>query len=76
MSGTAICQNSSTVSEIYHSRNILLDLAEKRGYDVEDYSGFTINEVQSMCLNRCLDMLIENPDTKKRYITNIIFTRK
>ena len=31
MSGTAICQNSSTVSEIYNSRNIILDLAERRG---------------------------------------------
>tara|TARA_B100000902_G_scaffold289056_1_gene275265 strand:+ start:409 stop:1053 length:645 start_codon:yes stop_codon:yes gene_type:complete len=76
MSGTAICQNSSTVSEIYNSRNILLDLAERRGYDVEDYSGFTINEVQSMCLNRCLDMLIENPDTKKKiYYKYHIYTK-
>lgn len=76
MSGTAICQNSSTVSEIYNSRNIILDLAERRGFDVENYSGFTINEVQSMCLNRCLDMLIENPNTKKKiYYKYHIYTK-
>ncbi len=76
MSGTAISQNSSTINKIYSSRNIILDLAEKRGFDVSDYSGFTINEVQSMCTNRCLDMLLENPNSKKKiYFKYHIYTK-
>lgn len=73
---TTICQNSSTVNEIFTSRNIMLDLAEKRGFNTDDYSGFTINEVQSMCLNRCLDMLLENPNSKKKiYFKYHVYTK-
>ena len=76
MSGTAIGQNSSTINKIYTSRNIILDLAEKRGFDTSNYSGFTINEVQSMCMNRCLDMLLENKNTKKKiYYKYHIYTK-
>ena len=40
-----------------------------QGYNVEDYEGFSINEVDAMQSNNQLDMLITNPSTnKKSYI--------
>ena len=64
-------QNSSSlISSIYNSRKNVLDLMEKQGYNVEDYSHFSINEVNSMKQNNQLDMLLEkkedDPDTKKK----------
>ena len=45
-------------------------MMEKQGYNVEDYSHFSINEVNSMKQNNQLDMLLEkkedDPDTKRK----------
>ena len=61
---------SSQTSSIYNSRKNVLDLMEKQGYNVEDYSHFSINEVNSMKQNNQLDMLLEkkedDPDTKRK----------
>ena len=64
-------QNSSAlISTVYTSRNIILDLMGKQGYNIEDYSNFSINEVNSMKQNNQLDMLLEkkeeNPVTKRK----------
>jgi DNA-directed RNA polymerase I, II, and III subunit RPABC1 len=56
-------QNSSIlISHIYNSRKNVLDLMKKQGYNVNDYSNFSINEVNSMKLNNQLDMLLETND--------------
>ena len=56
-------QNSSIlISHIYTSRKIVLELMDKQGYNVNDYSNFSINEVNSMKLNNQLDMLLETSD--------------
>lgn len=53
-------QNSSSlISSIYKSRKVVLELMEKQGYNVDDYSNFSINEVNSMTINNQLDMLLE-----------------
>ena len=58
-------QNSSIlISHIYNSRRVVLELMEKQGYNVNDYSNFSINEVNSMKLNNQLDMLLETNDDK------------
>jgi DNA-directed RNA polymerase subunit H (RpoH/RPB5) len=64
-------QNSSSlISSIYNSRKNVLNLMEKQGYNVEDYSNFSINEVNSMKQNNQLDMLLEKKeddlDTKRK----------
>ena len=62
--------NSQTISKLFSSRKIILDLAKKRGYDVEDYESFTINEIQILKENKQLDMLlekVEDGETKKIY---------
>ena len=60
-------QQSSEIQKIFKSRNILLDLLNKQGYDVNNYTGSGINEVNSMYQNKQMDMLLEKKD-KKVYI--------
>ena len=64
-------QNSSAIiSTVYTSRNIILDLMGKQGYNIEDYGNFSVNEVNSMKQNNQLDMLLEkkeeDPVTKRK----------
>ena len=62
---------SSLISQIYKSRNIILDLMENQDYNVIDYKGFSINEVNTMKVNNQLDMILEKnekDETKKRKI--------
>lgn len=62
-------QNSSIlISTVYNSRKNVLNLMEKQGYNIEDYSNFSINEVNSMKSNNQLDMLLEKKEenTNKR----------
>ena len=74
---------SSLTSYIYKSRKNILELMEKQGYNINDYSNFSINEVNSMKQNNQLDMLLEkteeNPVTKRKnkiyisyYLTKMI----
>ena len=56
-------QNSSIlISTVYNSRKNVLELMEKQGYNIEDYSNFSINEVNSMKSNNQLDMLLEKKE--------------
>jgi len=61
---------SNLISSIHTSRNVILNLMDKQGYNIEDYSNFSINEVNSMNQNNQLDMLlekkVENPITKRK----------
>ena len=58
-------QNSSAlISTVYTSRNIILDLMGKQGYNIEDYGNFSVNEVNSMKQNNQLDMLLEKKEEK------------
>jgi DNA-directed RNA polymerase subunit H (RpoH/RPB5) len=58
---------SGYVNQIYKSRNIILDILNKRGFDVDDYQGSSISEVHSMYKNEQLDMLVSKSD-KKVYV--------
>ena len=58
---------SSEIQIIFKSRNILLDLLNEQGYDVNKYTGSSINEVNSMYQNKQMDMLLEKKD-KKVYV--------
>jgi len=70
--------NSQTISKLFSSRKIILDLAKKRGYDIEDYENFTINEIQILKENKQLDMLlekVEDGETKKIYYKYHLVTK-
>ena len=58
--------NSQTISKIFTSRKIILNLAKKRGYNTDGYDDFTINEILILHTNKQLDMLLTNNDTDKK----------
>ena len=61
--------NSNRILRIYKSRKTVLELLEKhQGYDTSDYSEFSINEIDTMCNNNQLDMLVTNEKNTKTYI--------
>jgi DNA-directed RNA polymerase subunit H len=53
---------SNLTSLIYKSRKNVLELMEKQGYNTNDYSNFSITEVNSMKQNNQLDILLEKKD--------------
>lgn len=59
-------QNSTIVSDIYHSRVTILNLLKKRGFNVDDYEGASINEINIMNNNVQLDLYLSNPQTQKK----------
>ena len=50
--------SSGTVSSLFKSRNILLQLLDRQGLDVSNYTYYGVAEVQTMYANNQLDMLI------------------
>ena len=67
---------SNIITQLYKSRNILLNLLEKQGYEVEDYKNFSLNEIRIMYTNKQLDMLITNPLTQKKMFVKYHLTHK
>lgn len=66
---TTIKENSLTISNIYKSRKIILTLLKTRGYEVDEWDDFSINEIQSMSSNNQLDMLLKHKTNgRKIYI--------
>jgi len=61
--------SSSEISSIYKSRNIILELMETQNYNISDYLGFSINEVNIMYTTKQLDMLLtKTKESTKIYI--------
>ena len=58
-------ENSSLVSDIYQSRNNLINIMEERGFKVDEYDNFSITEVNAMTKNEQLDLLLENEQESK-----------
>jgi DNA-directed RNA polymerase subunit H (RpoH/RPB5) len=50
---------SSLISQVYASRTVILELMDKQGYNVSEYEGFSVNEVNTMKTNNQLDMILE-----------------
>ena len=66
---TTIKENSLTISNIYKSRKIMLELLKERNYDVDEWDDFSINEIQSMHSNNQLDMILKHKTNgRKIYI--------
>ena len=49
-----------TLSQVYQSRKIILELMETQGYDISGYEHFSIGEINAMKHNNQLDMLLES----------------
>jgi DNA-directed RNA polymerase subunit H (RpoH/RPB5) len=66
MSSTSQNNTSSIISAIYQSRNVLLEQLGTQGYEIADYAGFSVNEVNTMKLNNQLDMLLTVKDNEQK----------
>ena len=55
--------NHNKILQLYNSRKNILEMLEAYcGYDIKEYEGFSINEVDSMHGTGQLDMLISKKD--------------
>jgi DNA-directed RNA polymerase subunit H len=54
--------SSSLISNIYKSRNIILELMKTQNYNTKDNEGVSINEINTMKNNNQLDMILEKND--------------
>ena len=55
------------ISKLFISRTVILDILKNyRGFDVGDYEGMGAHELQAMCKNKQMDMLITNVETGKK----------
>ena len=57
--------SSNRILSIYNSRKNILEILESRGYEVDDYNLFSINEIDAMYKNNQLDMLLTNNKTSR-----------
>jgi len=66
---------SSLISMIYKSRTVLLDLMKRQQYNVSEYEGFSVNEINTMKTNNQLDMILEknNLQTNDKQITGEMY---
>ena len=63
--------NISLITKIYKSRHIILNQLKRRGFKIDEYENFSLNEIHILHQNNQLDMLISSEDTsinKKCYI--------
>ena len=61
--------SSNKILSVYNSRNTLVEILTEKGYKTEDYSSFSINEVDAMYKNTQLDMLLtHSKNSRKIYI--------
>jgi len=57
---------SPLISKVYTSRNVLLEILKWRGFNVDDYTDFSVTEVHILYNNKQLDMFVENPESGKK----------
>jgi DNA-directed RNA polymerase subunit H (RpoH/RPB5) len=61
--------SSNKILSVYNSRNTLVEILTEKGYKTDDYSTFSINEVDAMYKNTQLDMLLtHSKNNRKIYI--------
>ena len=53
---------SSLISQIYKSRGVILELMKAQNYNISEYDGFSVNEINTMKTNNQLDLILsKNP---------------
>jgi len=69
--------SNSNIIELYNSRNNILEILEERGFNIDDYKNFSINDIGILLETDQLDMLLENKDFKvlkrKRMLLDTIY---
>jgi len=57
---------------LFKSRNIILSLLKRRGYNIEQYDGTSISEIEILHKNDTLDMLLSNDNGKQILVKYLI----
>ena len=69
--------SSNNVTEVYKSRQNIINLMKNLDYNVEDYEKFSVSEVNAMFQHKQLDMLLEknkeDPDTGRKNKIYILY---
>lgn len=74
--------STTIINDLFNSRNNILSIMKSNGYNIDDYSQFSIQELSAMMQNNQLDMLLEktkdNNSTKVyiRYFINKTISKK
>lgn len=56
------------ISQLYNSRNTIIELMDKNGYNVKEYENFSVNELNTMRQNNQLDMLLEKKEVEAEFM--------
>lgn len=73
-----------SIQKLFKSRNIILEMAELRGYETEPYKNFSMNEIEVMFKNSekktspemgSLDMTMVNKHGSKMYIKYLLVSK-
>ena len=67
---------SNRILSVYKSRKNVLELLEKQGFNIEQYSNFSINEIDAMHSNNQLDMLVTNDESQQKAYVKYYLTTK
>jgi DNA-directed RNA polymerase subunit H (RpoH/RPB5) len=54
--------------KLYKSRNIILNQLERRGYNIDEYKNFSLNEIHVLNQNNQMDMLLSTENEQKCYV--------
>lgn len=71
-----MASNSNRINKIYNSRRVLMEQLGDRGYNIDDYEHFSVNEIDAMFVNNQLDMLIKHRENDKQVYIKYYFTLK
>jgi len=67
---------NNRILNIYKSRNTILQLLETQKYNIEEYSNFSINEIDAMYSNEQLDMLLTHSTNGTKTYVKYYLTAK
>ena len=68
--------SSNRILSIYKSRKTILELLDDQGYEVSEYNGFSINEIDAMYVNSQLDLLINHKNNEKKVYVKYYLSSK
>ena len=68
--------NSATIIRLYKSRRNILDILNTLEYNINDYNGFSINEIDAMYVNSQLDLLVTHTENGKKVYVKYFTTAK
>jgi len=63
---------SSLISQIYKSRSVILELMKAQNYNISEYDGFSVNEINTMKTNNQLDLILSKNPYEEEEEDNVI----